>query len=262
MSRARLIAAIAIGLIVGSVLLLTLSGGQRPSPRPGHPWLWSHSPIRRYPLVLGSRRAPPEPVDRRGVPALLSSDRSVNNAYLRDLANTLRPGRPPRHVGFFGHVVSAAGERVVVRRENVGASWPGASSTAAHSWVKRSLVTAFVSRRTALLLGGRGVSSLRGGSEIFVGGSQDATSFMAELVADPAQMQQPEHRTTAAASRPARSDSASGIRHIAPYRLAADTTTATTGPNATNPTGTSAPTSGPTPAGSQQGPNTDLLHEP
>ena len=65
-----------------------------------HRGLWSHSPVREYPLTFGNASAPPEQLDRKGVPALLSSDPGVKREYLAALARRLPAVTPPVDVGF------------------------------------------------------------------------------------------------------------------------------------------------------------------
>jgi hypothetical protein len=235
---------VALGLAVlvlgGVALFLGLSGGSgspHSSTATKRPWLWSKSPIRRGPLIVRRGHAPPQPLDRRGIPALLSSDPAVKNAYLAQLARSQPTPKPPTNVGFFGHVVNVSGGQLTVRREPFSVSDLGSGPASAKSWVQAPVLRVSTSRRTALLLGRGGLGSLHNGSEVFVGGRRSGRNFDAQLLADPVQMQKPRGAggattTTASATPPTMQPTSPGPH----YRLVSDVSTATT---ASPPTGTS-----------------------
>jgi hypothetical protein len=85
----RAIAAIAAAGVVIALVLVVVAPGTRHARSGSHHELWSSSQTRRYPLTFGTATAPPQPLDAKGVPALLSSDPRVKQSYLGALARQL-----------------------------------------------------------------------------------------------------------------------------------------------------------------------------
>ena len=185
-----LVPLVAISAGIGAVFVLGNGSGTAPSPGSAQQdfHLFSGRPIHHGPVVYGKKTAPPQPVDANGVPALLSHDRDLKTTYVNQLGQRLDPIPKPTHVGFFGHLVSRSADQLVVRRAPVTVSAPGALSATVTPWVGAGDMTVKLTHKTILMLKGS-LDSLRPATELIVGGRQISGTFVAELVAEPKEME-------------------------------------------------------------------------
>lgn len=137
------------------------------------------------PAETGTKTLPPEPVNAKGVPALMTQG-ALRTSYLTQMAHHLDVWNEsaPTEIGFFGSVVSVSRTRIVVT--NQGLSNPDSSGKvlekdtfAGHL---NAAITVVITRSTDVHLLSGGISRLRAGSQVFVGGEQQNNTVTAQVI--------------------------------------------------------------------------------